>query len=321
LFSYTDINMTGAAERVKLTSQCQSRSLNVQKAQPRTSFRKAITEQGIMVLFGAYDALSARIIEQSGSNALFVSGFSVVGARYGVPDVGLRAFGDISAAVRNIVGAIDIPALVDADDGYGDVKNVIYTVQSYERMGVGALMLEDQRWPKRCGHMSGKVVVPIEEMVAKIRAATRERLDPETFIIARTDARAVNGFDDALRRGERLLAAGADGLFIEAPESIEEVEIIGRTFDVPLLANPLPGGKSPILSPQQYEELGFDIVCYGVTPVMYAAGAVRARIADITSGRFALDDAEMSFADFKELVGLPKWDRLADSYGFAQSVE
>lgn len=293
----------------------------MQKAQPRTSFRKAITEQGIMVLFGAYDALSARIIEQSGSNALFVSGFSVVGARYGVPDVGLRAFGDISAAVRNIVGAIDIPALVDADDGYGDVKNVIYTVQSYERMGVGALMLEDQRWPKRCGHMSGKVVVPIEEMVAKIRAATRERLDPETFIIARTDARAVNGFDDALRRGERLLAAGADGLFIEAPESIEEVEIIGRTFDVPLLANPLPGGKSPILSPQQYEELGFDIVCYGVTPVMYAAGAVRARIADITSGRFALDDAEMSFADFKELVGLPKWDRLADSYGFAQSVE
>lgn len=286
----------------------------------QTSFRQALSNQDIMVLFGAYDALSAKLIEQAGGNAMFISGYSVVGARYGVPDIGLRAFGDIASAVRDILGAVRIPALVDADDGYGDVKNVIHTVQSYERMGVSAIMLEDQRWPKRCGHMAGKAVVPIEEMAAKIRAATSERLSPETFIIARTDARAVNGFDDALRRGEEMLAAGADGLFIEAPESVEEFERIGRAFDVPLLANPLPGGKSPILSPAEYRAFGFKIVCYGITPIMYAAGAVRARIQDILSGRFALGGNEMSFSDYKELVGLPNWDRLDEKYGFSPTA-
>jgi 2,3-dimethylmalate lyase len=288
-------------------------------AKKEASFRQALKQQSLMVLFGAYDALSARIIEQTGSNAVFVSGFSVVGARYGVPDIGLRAFGDISNAVHDIVNAISIPALVDADDGYGDVKNVIYTVQTYERMGVSALMIEDQRWPKRCGHMSGKSVVPLQEIAAKIRAATCERLDPETFIIARTDARAVNGIDDALRRGERLLEVGADALFIEAPESVDELALIGRTFDVPLLANPLPGGKSPILSPREYADLGFDIVCYGITPLMYAAGAIQARIVDIMSGRFELAKHEMTFSDYKKLIGLPTWDDVDECYGIDPS--
>lgn len=281
---------------------------------PTTSFREALRATRTMTLFGAYDALTARLIEAAGGTALFVSGFSVVGARYGVPDYGLRAFGDIAAAVRDIVGSVGIPALVDADDGYGDVKNVIHTVQSYERMGVSALMLEDQRWPKRCGHMAGKSVVPLAEMAAKIRAASSERLSPETFIIGRTDSRAGLGLDEALRRGEAMLEAGADGLFIEAPESREEFARIGRAFDVPLLANPLPGGKSPLLTPAEYGELGFSIVCYGVTPLLFAAGAVRDRIADIQSGRFALDDREMSFAEFKELIGLPVWERYEEQY-------
>lgn len=273
-----------------------------------------LAKQKPLVLFGAYDALSARLIEASGGEAIFISGFSVVGARYGVPDFGLRAFGDIAAAVRDILGAVEIPAFVDADDGYGDVKNVIHTVQTYERMGVSALMLEDQRWPKRCGHLAGKAVVPLEEMVAKIRAASSERVSRETFIFARTDARAVNGLDDAMRRGEAFLKAGADGLFIEAPESVDEFRMIGRRFDVPMLANPLPGGKSPLLRPEEYAELGFQVVCYGVTPILFAAGAIRDRIADIVSGRFALDNQEMSFADFKQLVGLPRWEGYEDLY-------
>ncbi len=244
-----------------------------------------------------------------------MSGFSVVGARYGVPDVGLRAFGDISAAVRDIVAASPLPALVDIDDGYGDVKNVVQTVQTYERMGVSAMMLEDQTWPKRCGHMAGKNVVPVEQMVAKIRAATSERIDPQTFIFARTDARAVHGLDDALRRGERYLAAGADGLFIEAPESIAELETIGKTFDVPLLANPLEGGKTPILSPQEFRQLGFSVIPYGITLVLRAAKAMQDAMNDIMSGSFALWNTGLSFEEFKDVVDYPKWSGIDETYG------
>lgn len=278
------------------------------------SFRQALAAEKPLILFGAYDGLSARLIERAGCKACFVSGFSVVGARFGVPDVGLRSFGDISAAVRDILQATELPALVDADDGYGDVKNVVHTVRSYERMGVSALMIEDQTWPKRCGHMAGKSVVPAEVAEAKIRAACAERLDPQTFILARTDARAVHGFDDALRRAERYLAAGADGLFIEAPESVEEMKIIGRAFDVPLLANPLEGGRSPILSPGEYRELGFAMIGYGITLLLRAAKAMQTAIDDIRGGRFELWDSGLSFGDFKEAIGLDEWSRIEETY-------
>lgn len=225
-----------------------------------SAFRELLKTEKPLVMLGAYDALGARLIQQAGGKSLFIGGFSVVGARYGVPDVGLRAFADIAAAVRDILNACDLPAFIDIDDGYGDVKNVIQTVQTYERMGAAALMLEDQTWPKRCGHLAGKSVVPVETMEAKVRAATGERLDPSTFIFARTDARAVHGLDDAMRRAERYLRAGADGLFIEAPESVEELARIGRAFDVPLLANPLEGGKTPLLSPAEFAELGFSVI-------------------------------------------------------------
>jgi 2-methylisocitrate lyase-like PEP mutase family enzyme len=278
------------------------------------SFRQALAAERPLILFGAYDALGARLIEQTGNKALFISGFSVVGSRFGVPDVGLRGFGDIAAAVRDILQATGLPALVDADDGYGDVKNVVHTVQSYERMGVSAIMIEDQTWPKRCGHMAGKSVVPAEEMAAKVRAAVSERLSPETFILARTDARAVHGLDDALRRAELYLKAGADGLFIEAPESVEEMAQIGRTFDVPLLANPLEGGRSPILSPTEYRELGYSMIGYGITLVLRAAKAMRLAIEDIRSGEFALWDSGLSFAEFTDVIGLPEWTRIDETY-------
>jgi 2-methylisocitrate lyase-like PEP mutase family enzyme len=255
------------------------------------------------------------MIARAGCSSFFVSGFSVVGARFGVPDVGLRAFGDISAAVRDIVDACPLPALVDMDDGYGDVKNVVQTVHTYERMGVSALLMEDQTWPKRCGHMAGKNVVPVEQMVAKVRAATSERIDPRTFIFARTDARAVHGLDDALRRGERYLAAGADGLFIEAPESVEELEIIGKTFDVPMIANPLEGGKTPILSPREYGQLGFSVIPYGITLILRAAKAMQDAMEDIMSGSFALWNSGLSFEDYKAALDFPKWTAIEDKYG------
>ena len=278
-------------------------------------FRSLLKTEKPLVLMGAYDALGARLVEAAGCRSLFIGGFSVVGARYGVPDVGLRAYGDIAAAVRDILNACDLPAFVDIDDGYGDVKNVVQTVQSYERMGVAAMMLEDQTWPKRCGHLAGKNVVPIEVMEAKVRAAVAERRDPSTFIFARTDARAVHGLDDALRRAERYLRAGAEGLFIEAPESVEELARIGRTFDVPQVANPLEGGRTPLLSPAEFAELGFTVIPYGITLILHAAAAMRAAIADITSGAFARRDAAMSFPDYLKIVGEPDWAKLQDKYG------
>jgi 2-methylisocitrate lyase-like PEP mutase family enzyme len=279
------------------------------------SFRDVLKAERPVIQMGAFDALSARLIERAGCSSYFISGFSVVGAHYGVPDIGLRAFGDISGVVRNIVQACDLPCLVDADDGYGDVKNVVQTVHAYERMGVSAIMLEDQAWPKRCGHMAGKTVVPSETMEAKIRAATSERLDPETFIFARTDARAVNGLDDALHRAERYLRAGADGLFVEAPESVDELAKIGGAFDVPQIANPLEGGKTPILSPKEFSELGFSVLPYGITLILRAAKAMQAAIEDIQSGKFALWGSGLSFDEFKDAVGFGRWAEIDETYG------
>ena len=219
---------------------------------------------------------SARLlIERAGFDCMFVGGFPVAGARYGVPDIGLAGFSDIAAAVRDIIAAADVPVLVDIDDGYGDVKNAVHTVQTYERMGASAVFLEDQAWPKRCGHMAGKKVVPAEAMEAKIRATMAERLDPETLICVRTDARAVLGFDEALRRAERYIRAGAEAIFVEAPESVAELEKLTKSFDVPQFANPLVGGRTPILSIKEFEQLGFNAICFGLETIMHAAKAMQ----------------------------------------------
>src|ERR1700739_4908691 len=151
----------------------------------RQIINKAVAEKRFLVVPGAHDALSARLIERIGFESYFIGGFPVVGARYGVPDVGLKGFGEIAAAVRDIMAACDLPAFVDGDDGYGDVKNVVHTVQAYERMGVSAILIEDQQWPKRCGHMAGKNVVAVELAEAKIKAASSERINPETWILGR----------------------------------------------------------------------------------------------------------------------------------------
>ena len=286
----------------------------VKRAAMKPNFRAALETERPLILFGAYDALSARLIERAGCAACFVGGFSVVGSRFGVPDIGLRAFGDIAAAVRDILQATSLPALIDIDDGYGDVKNAVHTVQAYERMGASALMIEDQTWPKRCGHMAGKSVVPQADMAAKVRAVVGERSDPNTFIIARTDSRAVLGLDEALRRAESYLRAGAHGLFIEAPESVEEMAVIGRHFDVPLLANPLEGGRSPILSPQEYCELGFGIIGYGITLVLRAAAAMQSAIAEIRSGRIGTSPNAIGLEEFKDIVGFADWARIEEKY-------
>ncbi|MDE2605928.1 MAG: isocitrate lyase/PEP mutase family protein [Burkholderiales bacterium] len=277
-------------------------------------FRELVATERPLVLPGAHDALSALLIKEAGFKAFFIGGFPVAGVRYGMPDIGLAGLRDFADAYRDILAVTDLPVLVDADNGYGDVKNVVHTVHTLERLGAQALFFEDQVSPKRCGHIAGKALVSTEEMCGKIRAAAGERMNPETFLIARTDAREVHDLDEALRRGEQYLRAGADGLFIEAPVSVEEMERIGRAFDVPLLANMLEGGRTPILRPAQLEELGFRIVIYGISLLMRITRTMRETLADIASGELRLSGSGVGFEDYKKIVGMPAWSRIEDEY-------
>jgi 2-methylisocitrate lyase-like PEP mutase family enzyme len=281
----------------------------------RQIINKAVSDRRILVVPGAHDALSARLIRKIGFEAYFIGGFPAVGARYGLPDIGLKGFGEISAAVRDIMSACDLPVFVDADDGYGQVKNVVHTVQSYERMGVSAILIEDQQWPKRCGHMAGKKVVPVELAEAKIRAATSERLNAETWILARTDARAVYDLDEAMRRAERYIRAGADGIFIEAPRSVEELARIGRAFDVPQICNPLVGGQTPLLTMEEYGELGFNAAVLGLDTLMHAAKAIEVVLMDMKSGAFARRNDGMDFDAYKKIVDFDEWQAIDDRFG------
>ena len=278
------------------------------------TFRDLVASERPLVLPGAHDALSALLIEQAGFKAFFIGGFPVAGVRYGVPDIGLLGAREFADAYRDILAVTRLPVLVDADNGYGDHKNVVHVVHALERLGAQALFFEDQVSPKRCGHIAGKALVETSEMESKIRAAAGERTNRDTFIIARTDAREVVGMDEALRRGERYLRAGADGLFIEAPVSVEEMEQIGRAFDVPLLANMLEGGRTPILKPRELEALGFRIVIYGISLLMRATRTMQETLADILEGEMKLSGTGVSFEEYKNIVGMREWSRIEDRY-------
>jgi len=274
----------------------------------RPTWRQLLAAEKPLVLPGAHDALSARLIERAGFKAFVVGGFPLVGARYGIPDIGLVGLGEMAEGMRDILNATDLPALIDGDHGYGDEKNVARTIMTYEAMGAGAIFIEDQVAPKRCGHMAGKDVVPAEVMESKIRAAVAARRDPEFFLIARTDARAVHGLDEALRRGERYVAAGADGLFIEAPESVEELERVARAFEVPQFCNMLVSGRTPILSNRDLHEMGFAMVVHGISLVMRVAKAIEQSLAAIRDDR--IDYAPEDFAtleEFKAITGFDDW--------------
>ncbi|HET6873168.1 MAG TPA: isocitrate lyase/PEP mutase family protein, partial [Acidimicrobiales bacterium] len=204
------------------------------------ALRRLLAGDGPVVAPGAYDALSARLIEDAGFPAVYMTGFGTAASLLGRPDIGLVSSSEMIDHARRIAGCVAVPVIADADTGYGNPINVLRTVREYERAGVAGIHLEDQVMPKRCGHLTGKVLVPVEEMTAKIRAAVAARSDPDFVLIARTDARAVEGLDAAIRRASSYLEAGADVLFVEAPESEDEVETIARTFagaGVPLLFN------------------------------------------------------------------------------------
>lgn len=225
---------------------------------------------------GAYDALSARLIEAAGFPCVYMTGFGTAAAMLGRPDIGLLTGTEMVDNARRIAGAVAVPVVADADTGYGNPLNVIRTVLDFERAGVAGLHLEDQVMPKRCGHLSGKVLVPQDEMVAKVRAAVSARTDADFVVIARTDARAVEGMEGALRRASAYLDAGADVLFVEAPETEAEIERVAAEFaGVPLLFNWAEGGRTPPVSLERLGELGFRLVIFPIGALLSAATAVR----------------------------------------------
>ena len=279
-----------------------------------TTFRQLVKSERPLVLPGAHDAISARLIQRAGFKAYFIGGFPLVGARFGVPDIGLLALGEIGAGIRDTMAASDLPVLVDADNGYGDVKNVVYTTNFYEKLGAQAVFLEDQASPKRCGHIAGKQLLSVQQMEANIRAASENRINPDTFIIARTDARELFGLDEALRRGEHYARAGADGLFIEAPTTIDEMERIAKALDVPQMANMLEGGRTPLLTPKHLEELGFRIAIYGISALMHAVRAMEDLLAKLARGDISFVGGGVSFEDYKSIVGFAGWAEIEKRY-------
>lgn len=269
---------------------------------------------------GAYDALSARLVEQAGFGAVYMTGFGASASLLGRPDVGLLSFGEMVDHARRLVQAVGVPVIADADDGYGNPLNVLRTVREYEAAGVAALHLEDQVSPKRCGHLEGKDVIPAGEMVEKVRAAVEARTSDELVIIARTDARAVEGLDAALERARLYREAGADVLFVEAPESEDEVAAVAQAFpDTPLLFNAIEGGRTPLLELDRLHELGFRLILWPLTALFAAAQAVQEALARLHAQGAPAGDGALPFEAFTDAVGLPEVQRLEARFAVSDS--
>ena len=286
---------------------------------PRKTWRQVLDESAPLLLPVAHDALSAKVFEQAGYPAYQIGGFALVGSRFGYPDIDLAQFGENSAVMRDTIAACSLPVLVDADDAYGDAKNVARVVQGYEAMGASAIFLEDQQAPKRCGHMLGKKVIPAEEHVGKLRAAVAARHNPETFIIARTDALAPLGLDEALRRAELYLAAGADGIYIEAVETDEQLEKVGETLRGAALATSIleGGGRTPWKDPNDFHAMGYTMLLYPTTVIFRVARAIQKAVEDLKAGRPMPAEDTLTFGQYEELLGLPEWAAWEDEFGGA----
>jgi len=280
---------------------------------------RALLADGRPVLApGAYDALSARLVEQAGFECAYMTGFGTTASLLGRPDVGLLGGAEMAGNVARLVRAIDVPLVADADTGYGNAINVIRTVQDYEQAGVAGLHLEDQALPKRCGHMGGKQVVALGEMVGKIEAAAAARRDPDLVLVARTDARAVEGLDAALHRIRSYRQAGADLLFVEALESVDEIEIVARELaGEALVFNWAEGGRTPPLPYERLVELGFALVLMPLTALFAATRAMQTALAELRrAGTPAtIVDRLPAFDEFLGVIGLPEVRALEARFG------
>jgi 2,3-dimethylmalate lyase len=290
-------------------------------ADGRGTSLRAMFEAGETVLApGCYDPLGARLVEEAGFPAAYMTGFGSAAAHLGRPDVGLMSLPEMVDNARRIASAVDIPVIADADTGYGNSINVIRTVREYEAAGVAAIHIEDQVMPKKCGHMEGKQVVPAREMAAKVSAAVAARRSPEFLIIARTDARAVEGLEGALTRARMYVDAGADALFVEAPQTEAEIETVARSFpSVPLLFNYAEGGKTPPLPYERLRELGFSLVVFPLTLLLAATQAMRAALARVKAAGTPIEllPSLLGFDEFLDFIGLPEIRELEQRFAEA----
>jgi 2,3-dimethylmalate lyase len=275
----------------------------------RPTLRELIASGEMVLAPGCYDALGARLVEETGFSVVYMTGFGTAASRLGRPDVGLLTLTEMVDNAHRIAEAVEIPVIADADTGYGSPVNVIRTVREYEDAGVAAIHLEDQVMPKKCGHMDGKEVIPPTEMAAKVAAACAARRSPDFAVIARTDARAVDGLDAALQRARLYRDAGADLLFIEAPQSVQEIETIAAAFpDTPLLFNYAEGGKTPPVTQEFLRELGFSVVIFPIGTLLAATAAMRSVLTRIKEDGTPINvlPSLLPFGEFLDFIGLPE---------------
>ena len=283
---------------------------------PRQTLKKLFQRNKLLVAPGCFDGLSARLVEEAGFEAAYLSG-GAVARSMGIPDIGLVTMSEAIERAAQVVSAIKIPIIADADTGYGNAVNLVRTVREFERIGVAAIHIEDQVTPKRCGHLDGKEVVPLAEVAQKIAAALATRTDPDFCIIARTDARAVNGMDDAIERAKIFAKLGVDAIFVEAPQSEEELaEIPRRLPGVPLLVNVFKGGKTPMLPMDRLEKMGYRIAIYPSETQRAAIHAMRRALSTLKRDGTteSIDDALTTFKERDRVVGLDDWQKIEREY-------
>jgi 2-methylisocitrate lyase-like PEP mutase family enzyme len=273
--------------------------------------RELLAQPNVEIMPGCYDAISAKLVAAAGFNVTFMSGFAVAAARLGLPDTGLISFTEMVDSLRSCCsGAGKVPVIGDGDTGYGNALNVQRTVTEYARAGAACVMIEDQVSPKKCGHTRGKLVIPREEARMKIRAAVEAKADADILVMARTDARAVHGFDEALARCKDFEAEGADIIFLEAPETEDEMRRFCSAMKKPCLANMVLGGKTPVLSPSKLQEIGYKLALYPVMLLSSSISAMQATLEGLKPGSKTPQPPAISFGDLQGVVGFPDyWSR------------
>jgi 2-methylisocitrate lyase-like PEP mutase family enzyme len=277
-----------------------------------TRLKRLIQSKKILVAPGAFDALSAKLIEAVGFEAVYMSGFGTAASIFGVPDIGLLTMTEMVGNAKRISDAVGIPVIADADTGYGNHLNVMRTIEEYEKAGVAALHIEDQISPKKCGHMEGHKLISAEEMAAKIRAAVASKRDEDFVLIARTDAISAEGFDKAIRRGNRYIEEGADVIFVEAPTTLEQMEKIPKLIKGPVLINIAP--KTPVLHYKRYEEMGYSIAIYPPISLTAAYAGIKEKLMGLKKDGVTQAGAHggVPFEELLDFLGLKKYRDLEE---------
>jgi 2-methylisocitrate lyase-like PEP mutase family enzyme len=283
-------------------------------------FRALLHRGGLVVAPGAYDCITAKLIEQAGFSAVYMTGAGTA-AMLGYPDFGLVTMSEMAGNAGRIAAAVDVPVIADADTGYGNELNVVRTVREFERSGVAGIHIEDQEFPKKCGHLEGKQVIPREDFAAKIRAAAAARSDKDFLIIARSDSRAVAGLDEAVARANAALAAGADMAFVEAPQTIEEVAAVPRLVSGPCLLNVVRGGKTPDIDLREAEAMGYRLAIVPGLLLQSVVGICDRMLAELKRGdRHPAPPVEITIPEMFRRFGADEWDALRDRFRAASDA-